>query len=187
MPILTSFTFISLNGFFKGANGDIGWHVHGTEENEYAADSLGHGHALVFGRVTYDMMAGYWPSEMAAKNDPTVAKGMNDAEKIVFSRTMKRAAWRNTRVVSGDIVAEMRRLKRGPGKDMTILGSGSIVTLFASHGLIDEFGIMVDPVALASGTPIFDGLDGKLVLRLIATRSFTSGAVLLRYAPVASA
>jgi dihydrofolate reductase len=184
MGKLSAFNFVTLNGFFKGPDGDISWHRHGAEENEYAAESLKSGNTLLFGRVTYEMMAGYWPTPLAIKNDPVVAAGMNDAEKIVFSRTLKKADWQNTRLIREDAVKAMKKMKRMSGKDMTILGSGSILVQFAEQGLIDEFEIMVDPVVLGSGTPIMKGVTHKLDLELTGSRIFKSGVILLSYRPV---
>lgn len=183
MRKLASFNFITLNGFFEGAPGEIGWHRHGVEENQYAVDALGGGGVLVFGRVTYEMMAGYWPTPAAMKDDPAVAQGMNRAEKIVFSKTLRKAGWSNTKLVKGDPAAEMRKLKKAEGPGMVILGSGSIVALMAEAGLIDEYQIMIDPVALGHGTPLFSGIKGTLDLKLVATRAFKSGVVLLTYQP----
>lgn len=184
MGKLNAFSFVTLDGYFQGPKGDISWHRHGAEESEYAAEGLKSESILLFGRVTYEMMAGYWPTPMAAKNSPIVAEGMNKAEKIVFSRTLKKAEWNNTRVVKGNIVKEMKRMKEMPGKDMTLLGSGSIVAQFAEAGLIDEFQIMVDPVVLGNGTSIFKGVKHKLDLKLTATKMFKSGVVLLCYEPI---
>ncbi len=131
--------------------------------------------------MTYELMASYWPTPDAIKNVPIVAEGMNNADKIVFSRTLKKAEWNNTRLVKDNIVEEIKRMKQMPGKDMTLLGSGSIVTQFAQQGLIDEYQIMVDPVVLGDGTPIFKGLKHTLNLKLTATRTFRSGVVLLSY------
>ena len=86
------FNFVTLNGYLEGPKGDISWHRHGAEENEYAAENLKSGSTLLFGRVTYEMMASYWPTPLAIKNDPIVAKGMNNADKIVFSRTLKKSS-----------------------------------------------------------------------------------------------
>src|SRR3569832_511800 len=144
MRKLTMYNFITLNGFYKGPGGDLSWHKHGHEESEFSASSLSAENILLFGRVTYEMMAGYWPTPMAMENTPEVAEGMNKAEKIVFSNTLAQATWHNTRIVKGDIIAEIRKLKQLPGNDMTILGSGSIVSQFADAGLIDEYQIMVD-------------------------------------------
>ena len=184
MRKVTGFNFITLNGYFKGPKGDISWHRHGAEENEYAVESLKAGNTLLFGRVTYEMMVSYWPTPVALKNDPIVAEGMNNAEKIVFSRTLKKAEWKNTRLIKDNIVEEIRKMKQLPGKDMTLLGSGSILTQFAEQGLIDEYQIMVDPVILGDGTPILKGLTRTLDLKLTGTRTFKSGVVLLSYQPV---
>lgn len=182
MSKLTVFNFITLNGYFKGPNEDISWHKHGHQENEFAAESLKAGNLLLFGRVTYDMMASYWPTAMAKENDPGVADGMNSAEKIVFSRTLKKPEWENTRIIKDNILEEIKKLKQA-GKNMTLLGSGTIVTQFAEQGLIDEYQIMVDPVVIADGTPIFKNINRKLELKLTNSRSFKSGVVLLSYVP----
>jgi dihydrofolate reductase len=183
MRKVTVFNFVTINGFFKGPKGDISWHRHGEEENEYAAQSLKSGNTLLFGRVTYEMMAGYWPTPAAIKNDPVIARGMNNADKIVFSGTLKKAQWNNTRLVKKNIVEEIKKMKQMPGKNMTLLGSGSILTQFAEQGLIDEYQIMVDPVVLGDGTPIMKGIKHKLDLKLVGTRTFKSGVVLLSYQP----
>ena len=177
------FNFVTLNGYFKGPGEDISWHPHDAEGSRYASEMLESGSTLLFGRVTYEMMAGYWASPEAKKNDPIVAQGMNDAEKIVFSRTLKNADWSNTRLVKGDPGEEVRKMKQVAGKDMAVLGSGSIVTQLAERGLIDEFQIMVDPVALGDGTPLLEGIKHKLDLKLTGTRAFKTGVVLLSYQP----
>jgi dihydrofolate reductase len=187
MGKLTVFNFITLNGFFEGPNRDISWHRHGAEENEYAIETLKSGSTLLFGRVTYEMMASYWPTPTAIKNDPIVARGMNDADKIVFSRTLEKVEWDNSRLVKDNIVKEIRTMKQVPGKDMTLLGSGSILTQLAEHGLIDEYQIMVDPVALGDGTPLFKDIRHKLDLKLTMTKVFRSGVVLLCYQPMEKA
>jgi dihydrofolate reductase len=185
---LSAFIFITLDGYFEGpGKGDVSWHRHGPEENAYALEGLKSGSALLFGRVTYDMMAGYWPTPLAMKNDPVVAEAMNRADKIVFSRTLDKAAWSGTTVVTGDLGEEVRKLKRARGKDMTLLGSGSVLTQLAEQGLVDEYQIMVDPVILGSGSKIFGGLGRKLDLDLESTRTFKSGVVLLGYRPRAGA
>lgn len=187
MGKLSTYNFITLNGFFKGPGEDISWAKKGEkEEEEFAAENLSAGNILLFGRKTYELMAGYWPTEMAHKNDPIVATGMNESEKIVFSRTLKKADWNNTRVISDNIVEEVKKLKQDPGKNMTILGSGSIIKLFAEKGLIDEFEIMVHPVAIGDGTPLLNDLSQKLDLQLTVTKSFKTGVVLLCYKPAAN-
>ena len=184
MPKLISFTFITLNGYYKGPNNDINWHRHGAEEGETAEEGAQSGSRLLFGRVTYEMMASYWPTPMASQHMPVVAEGMNRAEKIVFSRTLDQADWHNTRVVKDNMIEEIRKMKEQPRPDMTLLGSGSILSQLAEHGLIDEFQIMLDPVALGSGTPIFHNIRQKLDLKLINSKINKSGVILLTYAPM---
>ncbi len=185
MGKLAVFNFASLDGYYKGLYEDISWHRHGAEENAYAAEGLEAGGMLLFGRVTYEMMAGFWPTAEAMKRDPVVAEAMNKADKVVFSKSLKRAEWSHTRLVGGDLFEAVRNMKRAPGQAMTLLGSGSIAAQLAGQGLIDEYQIMVDPVVLGAGTPIFKGLERKLDLRLTGTRVFKSGVVLLSYAPQA--
>ena len=183
MRTLSAFNFITLNGFLHGANGDLSWHTHGTEENLYASDSLQAENILLFGRKTYEMMAGYWPTPMAMEHDPTVAIGMNRAEKLVFSSSTQEAAWENTSIINGDITEKIRQLKQTPGKNMTLLGSGNILSQLAANDLIDDYLIMIDPVAIGSGTSIFSGIEHRLQLSLKNVQTFKSGVILLHYKP----
>jgi len=184
MRKLSVFEFTSLNGFFKGHGDDISWHRHGEEEGKYSEEVLKAGNTLLFGRVTYEMMAGYWPTPMAAEHNPVVAVGMNKADKIVFSKTLKKVGWNNTKLIKENIVDEIRKMKALPGADMTILGSGTIATLFADAGLLDEIQIMVDPIVIANGTPLFHTIKKPMDLKLTGTRTFKSGTVILIYRPV---
>jgi dihydrofolate reductase len=184
MGKLIAYNFTTLNGYYKGPENDISWHRHGAEEGAFASDNLEARATLLFGRVTYEMMAGWWPSPMAMESMPDVAKGMNESEKIVFSTTLDSADWENTTLISGDLIEEVRKLKAIPGKVMTILGSGSIIAQLADAGQIDEYQFMIDPVALGDGTPSFKGLTRKLDLKLMDVRKFDSGVVLLSYAPL---
>ena len=183
MPKLISFNFISLNGYYKGPNEDISWNKPDPEWSEYAAEGLKSQSTLVFGRVTYQMMASYWTTPMAAQNDPAVTAGMNNNPKIVFSRTLQKAEWNNTRLIKDNLFEEIKKLKQRPGNDMTILGSGTIVTQLAEQGLVDEFQIMLNPVVLGNGTTLFNGTNRKLDLKLKTSRIFKSGNVLLCYEP----
>ena len=128
-------------------------------------------------------MAGYWPTPIAIKNAPVVAEGMNSMRKVVFSRTLDKAQWNNTRIVTGNIASEIRKMKTEPGEDMAILGSGSIVSQLALEGLIDEYQVVVNPVVLGAGRTMFDGIKEKLNLKLIRTRAFGNGKVFLCYEP----
>lgn len=183
MRTLKAYNFLTLNGFFKGPHEDIGWHAHGGEEEQHSLQSLRGEGILLFGRRTYDMMVSFWPTAAAAEQFPEVAAGMHRAEKVVFSGKPFTPSWDNTRVITGDIVHEVRALKATPGKDMTILGSGSIISLFTDHRLIDEYEFMIDPVAIPEGTPVFAGVAKKLELELVGSEAFQSGVVLLSYRP----
>lgn len=181
MRKLTSFTFLSLNGYYKGENEDTGWHRHGEEEGKYSEESLQSDNILLFGRKTFEMMSGFWPTPVAAEMFPKVASGMNKAEKIVFSDTLNSVKWNNTTIMKGDIVDQIIKIKSTKGNDLTILGSGSIVTQFSDAGLIDTYQIMIDPVALGAGTTLFEGLKQKLDLKLTGSKIFKSGVILLTY------
>lgn len=183
MGKLSVFNFVSLDGYYKDANNKTDWHQHGgKEESEFSEQGAQSDSILIFGRVTYEMMAGFWPTPMAHQMFAKVADGMNKSEKIVFSKTMKKAEWTNTKIVKGNIGEEIRKLKAGK-KDMTILGSGSIVTQLADEGLIDTYMFMVDPIAIGKGTSIFKGMKRQLNLKLISSRQFKSGVVLNQYEP----
>jgi dihydrofolate reductase len=181
MGKLTVFNFITLNGCYKGSDGDTSWHSHGAEENIYSEEMLAQNNILLFGRVTYELMRSFWPTPDAAKIYPVVAEGMNKAEKIVFSSTMTDPGWNNARIVS-DLESEVRKLKEG-SKDLALLGSGTILTQLAEQGLIDGYELMIDPIVIANGTPIFNNIQRQLKLRHTTTRTFKSGVVVLCYEP----
>jgi dihydrofolate reductase len=186
MRKLVVFNNVSLDGYFTDMNGDMNWaHKDDVEWKAFAAENASGGGVLLFGRITYELMASYWPTPFAAKNDPVIAKQMNDLEKVVFSRTLNKVSWNNTKLVKGDMVAEVRKMKKEPGLDMVILGSGSIVSQLVEAGLIDEYQIVVNPIVLGKGRTMFEGLKKKIVLKLTKTRTFGNGNVLLCYVPMA--
>lgn len=137
MRRLAAFNQVTLDGYFAGRNGDISWAHHDTPDAEWSAFVAGNanpGGLLLFGRITYELMASYWPTPFAMENDPIVAEGINNSPKIVFSRTLNKASWNNTKLVKSGMAAEVRRRKDEPGVDMAILGSGSIVAQLAEEG-----------------------------------------------------
>jgi dihydrofolate reductase len=183
---LAVFNNVSLDGYFVDANGDMRWAHNAKPDAEWSAWAAGNASGegvLVFGRITYQLMASYWPTPMASKNDPVVAAGMNSMRKIVFSRTLNEAPWNNTKLVKSDLATEIRKMKNEPGPDMAILGSGTIVSQLAQEGLIDEFQVAVIPLVLGKGRTMFDGVTKKLPLKLTKTRSFANGNVVLWYEP----
>ena len=185
MGKLIVYNFITVNGYFKGRNEDISWakQNNSEEENKLAAENAGSGNLLLFGRKTYEMMAAYWPSAEAIKNAPELAAGINNAEKIVFSKTLRNADWNNTRIIKENMEEEVKKRKE-TGQNMTVLGSGTIVTQLADAGLVDEFQLMMYPVAIEEGTPLLKDSRQKIELKLVSTKTFNSGAVLLTYTPL---
>ena len=184
MRKLAVFNNVTLDGYFVDGNGDMSWaHRQDPEWNAFVAENAGGGGVLVFGRITYELMASYWPTPLARRNDPIVAEGMNRMPKVVFSRTLDKASWSNTRLVKSDMAAEIRKMKKEPGPDMVILGSGSIVSQLATERLIDEYQIALHPIVLGKGRTLFDGIKEKLPLKLQKSRAFGNGSVMLWYEP----
>ncbi len=188
MRKLIVFNHVSLDGYFVDANGDMSWAKadhQDAEWNAFVADNASGGGVLVFGRITYELMAGFWPTPFAIESMPVVAEGMNSMPKVVFSRTLDQASWNNTKLVKRDMAAEIRKMKKEPGDGMAIMGSGSIVSQLASEGLIDEYQVVLNPIVLGKGRTMFDGIQKKLNLKLTKTRAFGNGKVFLRYEPKA--
>jgi len=187
MRKLIVFNHVSLDGYFTDASGNMSFAqnpIPDTEWNAFVAGNAGSGGTLVFGRVTYDLMASFWPTPMAAAQMPDVAERMNSLPKVVFSRTMSEASWQNTKLVKDDLVGEMRKMKNEEGDGMVVFGSGMIVSQLSQAGLVDEYQFIVDPVVLGKGRTMFDGVQEKFTLKLKSSRTFVNGNVLLCYEPV---
>lgn len=188
MQKLISFTQVSLDGFFADNQGDMSWahkRPDDAEWNEFVAGNASGGGTLLFGRVTYEMMASFWPTPMAAQQMPVVAEQMNKLPKVVFSRTLSTATWSNTRLFQSNLVEEVRKLKQEVGTGIAILGSGSLVSQLAAAGLIDEFQVVVNPIALGQGKSLFAGIPQPLQLKLNSSRVFSNGNIVLSYLPAA--
>lgn len=183
MRKLTVFNSVSLDGYFTDANNDVSWahSQNDSEFDEFVQKNAQGGDTLLLGRVTYDMMSAWWPTVAAKQQMPKVADGMNKMKKIVFSRSLTNPTWENTTVVKGDLAAEARKLKKQPGGDITILGSGSIVAELARAGVIDAYSVVIVPIVLGKGRTMFEGANAKL--RLTNSRAFKGGKVLLTYEP----
>jgi len=174
---------VTLDGFFEGPNQDINWHNVDDEFNQFAIEQTNNVDLIMFGRVTYEVMASYWPTPAAAADDPIIADMMNRMPKIVFSRTLQKAEWNNTRLIKADIAEEVTKLKQQPGKEIAVFGSANLLATLNQMGLVDEHRIMVAPVVLGRGTPLFQGIKDHLKLKLLKTRTFNSGNILLVYQP----
>ncbi|HEX3776588.1 MAG TPA: dihydrofolate reductase family protein [Polyangiaceae bacterium] len=182
MRSLHLFNQITLDGYFSDLRGGMSFaHRADDEWTEFASNNAQGGGELVFGRVTYQMMQSFWPSEQAAKAMPVIAERMNSGPKVVFSRTLERATWNNTRLLRGDIAAEMRKLKAESGPDLVIMGSGSLVAPLAQARLIDSYQLVICPIVLGQGKTLFAGVADQLELELEKTRVFKNGNVVLWY------
>ena len=182
MRTLSIFNNVSLDGYFADAAGDMSWaHKNDPEWTAFTSGNAQGGGALLFGRQTYEMMAGFWPTPMAAEMMPVVAESMNAMEKYVFSRTLKQAAWQNTTVLRGNIAVDTRKLKESTGPDIVIMGSGTIVAQLTEAGLIDVYQIAVAPIVLGAGRSLFEGVARRPVLKRTGSRTFENGNVFLTY------
>lgn len=177
---------ISLDGYIDGPGKDLSWHSPGPEFFAYALKMLtDEVDTLLFGRITYQMMEAYWTGPVAEKSNDPVTRPMNELPKWVFSETLKKAPWGrwdNARV-SADPAGTVRKLKAEKGKNMVIFGSGGLVSALTPHGLIDEYRLLIAPVILGSGTPEFQGLSKRVVLKLASVETFDSRLVMLTYHP----
>jgi len=177
------FMMVSVDGFFEGPDHDLYWHNTDEEFDRFTIDQLNETGTILFGRRTYEMMASFWPSETAKANDPIVAEKMNTTPKIVFSKTLEKAEWQNTRLVRDGVKETVEDLKRQPGKDVAVFGSSDLAVSLLQLGLLDELRIMVNPVVLGGGKHLFEGIGGRVNLTLFAIRTFDSGNALLYYQP----
>jgi len=139
--------------------------------------------AILFGRVTYELMASYWPTPAAQSDDPAVAHLMNTLPKVVVSRTLQKAEWNNTRLIKDNVAEEILKMKQEPGNDLAVFGSANLLSSLMQMNLVDEHRVMVNPVLIGSGTPLFKNIAQKVNLKLVKTRLFKSGNVLLYYQP----
>jgi dihydrofolate reductase len=184
MRKLVMWNLITLDGYFEGRKSwEIDWHeqVWGPELEQLSLEQLKSIGALIFGRVTYEGMAGYWTT---AKGE--VADFMNSLPKIVCSRTLAEATWNNTTLVKGNVIEEISRLKKEQGKDLYVFGSANLSSTFTEHGLFDEYRVCLTPLILGGGTPLFKQNSERVKLKLIDAKTLKSGCVILRYQPEVS-
>lgn len=181
------FMMLSLDGYFEGPNHDLSWHNVDPEFNAFATSQTKNVDLLFFGRKTYDLMAGYWPTEYARKNDSVVAKLMNTTPKIVFSKNLNKLQkipyWENAELVNKNVFKRIKALKNLKGGEIGIFGSNNLTVDLIKENLVDEFRIMVNPVVIGRGTVLFKGLKKRFNLKLIKNKAFKSGNVLLVYKP----
>ncbi len=175
------FNNVSLDGYIADEKGDMSWaHNQDPEWLSFTAENAKGQAEMVFGRITYEMMAGWWPTPQAMQGMPDVARAMNEAPKVVFSRTLDEATWPNTRLVKSDPVAEVRRMKAQTGPGLLVMGSGTVVSQLTDAGLVDEYQLVLHPIALGRGKKMLDVRE-RTPLVLMKTRVFKNGNVVLWY------
>lgn len=170
---------VSLDGFFEGADKEIDWFKTDESFFDYARQLLTEVDTILFGRVTYQMMAAFWPA--ATDEDAVITHKMNHLQKIVFSKTLKKVEWNNATLAKNDLSKEVKILKEQPGKDIVIFGSGTLVTQLTKSGLIDEYRIIVNPILLGKGNAMFKEINDRINLKLLDTKVLKSGVVILYY------
>jgi dihydrofolate reductase len=174
---------VTLDGYYEGPNGEFDWPNVDDQFNEFAISQLNDIDTLVFGRVTYEGMASYWPTPAAVEGDPAVADRMNSIPKIVFSATLDTTDWENTTLIKGNVADAITELKQQPGKALAIFGSPHLTVSLLEQGLVDELRVMVHPILLGAGKSLFAGLNHRVPVTLETTTAFSSGNVLLSYRP----
>lgn len=193
-PVVVT-TFLTLDGYMVGPDEDISWVIDGfdAEMADDVAEAMSReADVFVFGRVTYEIFAAYWPtavpydegdelSPAEGKEDPRIIRALNESTKLVFSRTLEGSDWHNTRVVRQGLEDEIRSLKRQPGKGINIQGSASIVQALGRADLVDEYRLYVHPVLLGAGTPLFAGAGGRQDFELADVKRYANGVVAMTY------
>jgi dihydrofolate reductase len=180
------FMHVSLDGFIAGSNGELDWTV--TDEgmnNDLLPDLIRTVDTTLLGRAAYQDLANYWPfaavNPSSSKGEIEFAHWIDQAPKIVFSKTLEKVEWQHSRVVKGNIAEEIATLKQQEGQDLVLFGGVGIAQTFVQCGFIDEYRLVVHPALLGSGKPLFQNIKNRIPLKLVNTKAFRSGAVLLHY------
>jgi dihydrofolate reductase len=177
---------LSLDGYYADSRGDMQWVQMNDAIGAWVQQFLDACDATVYGKVTYDLMLGFWPG---AEENPQVntqrhildtARWINPVQKYVFSRTLEKTDWQPTQIIRANIVEAMKAIKQERGGNIALLGSGSIAQLFMSHGLIDDYYITFSPITLGAGAALF---RQPLSLKLMSSTAFPNGSVGLHYQP----
>ncbi len=175
---------MSLDGFIEGPNKELDWSIADAELHDYYANLLNEADLIIFGRLTYQLMADYWPT---APSDPHTspserrfANALNPMRKIVYSKTLKNVDW-NTQVMDKFDPLQIQALREQEGRPILIGGGASMANVFIEHGLVDEYRLMIHPVAIGRGKPLFGGITKPVYLELVSSQRLSSGAVALCY------
>lgn len=184
--------FLSLDASFEGPNKELDWHVWDNEMEKYMSDFLNNVDAILLGRVAYQLLADYWPVAIPkptmprnpGEEHPLIIEKMNSLPKIILSKTLEKVEWKNSRLIKEDVKKEILKIKQQPGKDLVLFGGADIASTLLQLGLIDEYRIILNPVVLSNGRPFFKDIKEQLSLRLLKTRTFSCGNVILYYQPI---
>lgn len=185
MRKIISFMHVSLDGFVAGPNGEMDWIKVDEEIFDYGAKRIGEGDTALYGRVTYQMMEGYWPTAAdkptASKHDIEHSKWYGKVHKVVLSKTMKDSGLTNTQIINNNLSDRINELKQQEGKEILLFGSPTATHSLIQLNLIDGYWLFVNPIILGRGIPLFADIKDKIKLKLLTTRPFTSGVTELNY------
>lgn len=178
----------SLDGYIEGPDHDLSWHNVDEEFEVFAAKQMQEADTIVFGRKTYQLMESFWPSETGLTADPQVARLMNETPKVVVSQSLDSIVetniWKRIRLIKNNVTEEIQKLKLQDGKDIIVLGSNNLCVTLLKEKLLEEIRIMINPVVIGKGTPLFLGLQDREKFKLVTTRNFKNGNILLTYSVV---
>jgi dihydrofolate reductase len=172
---------LSLDGYFGGANDEIDWFAFDEDSLEWSRKLLRSASSIVMGRRTFELMAQYWPTPQARKEEPYISERMTELPKLVFSRTLDSSGWENTRFERRPVAEVIREEKRGSGGHILVLGSSSIVASLWKEHLVDEVHVRIQPIVLGKGRPLFPKSESRQPLALKECRMFPSGVAALQY------
>ncbi len=187
MRKLFLFMMVSLDGYIEGKDHDLSWHQVDAQFGQFAVEQLQEADTIIMGRKTYQLMESFWPTKQGIEEDPKTAQLMNETPKIVFSTTLTSVTptdqWRNISLVKENLTQTITELKQQPGKDIIVLGSNNLCVTLLNENVLDEARLMVNPIAIGEGTPLFQGITDRQKMKLEKTKTFDNGNILLFYQP----